>query len=46
MRFLELISVLSGKEVSQGKNPEVKGLSCNSRLVEEGDLFFAMQGRD
>lgn len=46
MRFLELISVLSGKEVSQEKNPEVKGLSCNSRLVEEGDLFFAMQGRD
>lgn len=46
MRFGELLNAFHFDETLVGDNPEITGLSFDSRTVEQGDLFFAVQGKN
>ncbi|MBE7090491.1 MAG: UDP-N-acetylmuramoyl-L-alanyl-D-glutamate--2,6-diaminopimelate ligase [Clostridiales bacterium] len=46
MQFSQLIEDFSFHKKELGSNPEITGLSFDSRTVEKGDLFFAIQGKN
>lgn len=43
MRSTELARILKAERF-EGKDVEIRGISCNSRAVKEGDVFFCIPG--
>ncbi|OQY99939.1 MAG: hypothetical protein B6D35_08175 [Candidatus Brocadia sp. UTAMX2] len=42
--FSEIVEAVDGQTLSGGKNVRVTGVSTDSRTVQTGDIFFALQG--
>ncbi len=46
MKFSQLLKVYQFQNTEVGSDPEIGGLSFDSRTVEKGDLFFALLGKN
>ena len=44
MKFLEILSKINYRSLRGSSNPDILGLSEDSRTVRKGDLFFARKG--
>ncbi|TVM00326.1 MAG: UDP-N-acetylmuramoyl-tripeptide--D-alanyl-D-alanine ligase [Candidatus Brocadia sp. WS118] len=42
--FNEILEAVNGQMLCAGKNVKVKGVSIDSRTIQNGDIFFALKG--